>query len=109
MTTDPKHREELAGLLHRVNTEFAGDVNGFPIASIHYAEADAILSAGWVRITEDEETVEKLAYTLAIESFKQTTANEEWNEREHFAIPRMVYEAMARAALRALREETDHG
>jgi hypothetical protein len=95
-------RDTLAQIVYRVNNPHYGDYGH------HEETADTILSAGYIRVVEDDETVEKLAYTLAREHYAQLTGSfEGWDDRLHWKGSRMVYEAMVRAALRALREDTE--
>lgn len=51
----------------------------------------------------DDTTVERLAHAMARANWEQMHENgEEWDEREHWAVPRLLFEAQARAALAAL-------
>lgn len=112
--SDDKARTELARVLFEWNTGsnpyfFIGNGRMEPHDDDPYAPiADAILAAGYVKVTEDAATVERVAQALWDRAEEQRierygfVGRLEWTEIDDGLME--IQRERARAALRALRE-----
>jgi hypothetical protein len=122
-------RDELAKIYA---AHFGEDVS--VLSDLDWELFDRILAAGWVkqplsredrtgmaalygyelglaerdRVTADDATIERMARAMARTHFEvMNDGSRDWNEREDWKVPRMLFESMARAALRALHPDQE--